>query len=1026
MKFGWKHRAAATAGALTLGGGVLVMTTAPPSFAATTTTFTYTGAAQTYTIPAGVTQLQVVVRGAGGGGNQPGKGGAVTSTISTPAGLGSTIQVMVGGAGSTQTSGSVSATAGWNGGGAAGSLMLSGTPVGGGGGASDLRQGTCAATSSCALSARSVVAGGGGAGTNYGGGDGGNPGGNASPLTCCMTYGQAGAGATQGAGGAGGAASTTVPSPGTAQTGFAGSSGQGGAGGTCSGCAGPAQRTSGGGGGGGYYGGGGGGAGVSDSGGGNSFGAGGGGGSSWIDPARQDGATTYITGTTTGNGSIEITPVMPPAPTVNNPTASAPNTASLSWTAPAGGADSYRVYQSTTSGGTYTAVAAGTCATPPTGTSCTVTGLTAGTTYYYKVSSVKSGVEGDQSPATSGVTAIDVPATPATPTATASADTALSVAWDTSAVTAARPVATYTVEMAAGSGAFAAVSSGPCAAPTASPCVVSGLTAGTMYKFRITAHNGVGDSAASAESTPVAAVAAPGAPTIGTVSVTGPGAVSVAFTAPSGTVDSYRVTQATTSGGSYTAVAAGTCSSAPTASPCTVTGLTAGTDYFFKVAAVRSGIAGTASAASSGTTAVNAPAKQATPTLAVSGDRALRVSWTPVTSTAAPADRYVVEMAAGSGAFAEVATGPCHLATASPCVVSGLAAGTAYKVRVSGRNAAGTGTASDESATVAAVQAPDKPVITTAAPGAGQVVVTWTPGAANGTTVTGFTASSETGQTCTSANATTYTCTVTGLTDGTQYSFTVVANAAVDSAPSTSVAATPSTAPGAPTVTATAGTSQIDVSWTAGTAGSGIAGYTVTASPGEASCEVGPTATGCVLGGTAGTAYTVSVVAKGAYGRNSTPATSSSVTPTAPPVPATPPTANAELSTSGGKISSVRPGQQVTVVGTGFAPHSSVTVTVYSDPKVLGSAVADAAGNITLPVTVPADLDPGAHRLVAIGVDGNGNSYALALAVSVPGGGGSGGLPVTGAAVLLLVVAGLSMLTTGAGLRLIGRGRLAA
>src|SRR3954449_11577196 len=74
-----------------------------PPAAATTETFVYTGAAQTWTVPAGVSEATVDLYGAQGGGGHsalfpPGLGGRATATIGvTPGG---SIQVNVGGQGS--------------------------------------------------------------------------------------------------------------------------------------------------------------------------------------------------------------------------------------------------------------------------------------------------------------------------------------------------------------------------------------------------------------------------------------------------------------------------------------------------------------------------------------------------------------------------------------------------------------------------------------------------------------------------------------------------------------------------------------------------------------------------------------------------------------------------------------------------------------------------------------------------------------------------------------------------------------
>src|SRR5262249_43393555 len=146
--------------------------------------FAFTGAAQTWMVPAGVTKVTFEVSGAAGGGTMSGKGGSTTASIEVVPG--ETLAMYVGGQGAIPAGG-------FNGGGAVGS---NGTgPAGGGGGASDVRQG------GVTLEKRIVVAGGGGgSGQNTGcngGAGGGATGGDATTNT-------GGKGGTQTAGGAGG------------------------------------------------------------------------------------------------------------------------------------------------------------------------------------------------------------------------------------------------------------------------------------------------------------------------------------------------------------------------------------------------------------------------------------------------------------------------------------------------------------------------------------------------------------------------------------------------------------------------------------------------------------------------------------------------------------------------------------------------------------------------------------------------------------------------------------------------------
>jgi hypothetical protein len=273
------------------------------SGATITCTFGYTGAAETWTVPAGVTQATFDVYGAMGGGiiSNGGLGGRITATLTvTP---GDTYQIRVGGRGSN------SAADSYNGGGAAGVGRF--LPGGGsGGGASDVRSGAFE------LADRLLVAGGGGGGGSlsaYTGGAGGYPNGGTN-----TTVGSGGGG-TQTAGGAGGYA------------GGGGSLGQGGKG------EGGLDR-GGGGGGGGYYGGGGGAEGLSS--------APGGGGSSYATPAATN--VSFQNGVRNDNGLVIISYTQPDttAPTASpsqSPAANAAGwnntdvTVSWNWADDAGG-----------------------------------------------------------------------------------------------------------------------------------------------------------------------------------------------------------------------------------------------------------------------------------------------------------------------------------------------------------------------------------------------------------------------------------------------------------------------------------------------------------------------------------------------------------------------------------------------------------------------------------------------------------------------------------------------------------------
>lgn len=267
----------------------------------TSAAFSFTGAAQTFTVPGGVTSVVVIAKGAQGsagagvGAGLGGRGALVTGTLAvTPL---STLNVFVGGAPTAMLNG-------FNGGASGGDAT-----AGRGGGASDIRVGGLAEAN------RVVTAGGGGGGGNIGcfgnsifGGVGGAGGGGAGVQGTNSAAGGGGFGGTAGTGGSFGIGCA----PFQGQAGLSTTTGTGGAGGLGTGLCTP-QPTSGGGGGGGFLGGGGGGAGAAGTVGCqfNDTGAGGGGAGGTSNAATLT-SVTLLQGVNAGNGAVELCFVLPP------------------------------------------------------------------------------------------------------------------------------------------------------------------------------------------------------------------------------------------------------------------------------------------------------------------------------------------------------------------------------------------------------------------------------------------------------------------------------------------------------------------------------------------------------------------------------------------------------------------------------------------------------------------------------------------------------------------------------------------
>ncbi|HUW78316.1 MAG TPA: hypothetical protein VMV52_06155 [Candidatus Nanopelagicaceae bacterium] len=545
--------------------------------------------------------------------------------------------------------------------------------------------------------------------------------------------------------------------------------------------------------------------------------------------------------------SLAVTPLLevvaPVAPTGVTAVAGE-GLATVAWAASVG-SDSYTV---TSSPGGFT------CTTAL--LTCSVTGLTNGTSYTFKVTgtnSVGTSPPSAASPAVTPVLAQVAPIAPTGVTAVAGGGSA-TIAW-----------------LASVGSDFYTVTSSPdgltCTTALLT-CSIAGLSSGTAYTFKVTGTNSVGTSPSSKSSlavTPLPEVTIPTTPS-GVTAVAGEGSASVAWSASVG-ADSYMVTS--TPGGLTCTTALLTCS---------ITGLDNGTAYTFTVTAANTAGASPASSSSASVTPTLAAVAPAAPAgvKAVAGEGLASVSW----SASVGADSYTVT--SSPGGFT------CTTALLT-CSVVGLKNGTAYTFKVTGTNSVGTSPASAASSAVTpklALIPPATPTGVTADAGEGSASVSWV-GSVNADSYA--VTSSPGGLTCTTTSS---TCSVAGLSNGTPYTFTVTANNSVgtSSASAPSAAVVPAAAklpPSTPTgVTASAGERSASVAWRPSAAATS---YTVTSSPGGFTCTTALLA--CSVAGLSnGTAYTFKVTASDSAGTSSASAPSAPVVPFVarrpPPTPA--------------------------------------------------------------------------------------------------------------------------------------------
>jgi large repetitive protein len=594
--------------------------------------------------------------------------------------------------------------------------------------------------------------------------------------------------------------------------------------------------------------------------------------------------------------SAPVTPVAP-ATTPDTPTAVTGTAGDaqvwLTWSAPAsdGGAPitDYVVQHSSNSGTSWTTFADA-VSTARWGW---VTGLTNGTSYVFRVAAVNSAGTGSFSAVSAAVTPAGAPSAP-TITSLTPGNASVTVAWSEPASNGGAPITAYEIEV------VEAVGGTPYTVSVNAPTLsgyVGGMTNGVEYLVTVRALNGVtpGVFSSAISVTPATTPSAPSVPSV----TAGNGQASLAWFAPTSDggseLSDYVIQYSSNSGSSWTTFNDG--ESLTTSA--TVTGLTNGTSYVFRVAAKNVVGTGLYSSASLSTTPISAP----TAPLSVAGtpgNASIAMTWAvPSSNGGAPITDYVVQYFSLAGST--WATFNDGVSTATSATVTGLINGTAYMVRVAAVNSVGQGAWSALIPQITPATTPGTPTALTATPLALSVSLSWTAPASNGANISDYVIqySSNSGGSWTTfphAASSSASITVTGLST-IPYVFRIAAVNSVGQGSYTAATAsvTPSavaTVPGAPTgVTGTVGSSQVSLSWTApaNIGGSLLTDYTITYSSNNwASSTTFPhtasTATSIVVTGlTNGTTYQFKVAAVNSVGQGPFSTASANRTPAGVP-----------------------------------------------------------------------------------------------------------------------------------------------
>jgi uncharacterized repeat protein (TIGR02543 family) len=526
-----------------------------------------------------------------------------------------------------------------------------------------------------------------------------------------------------------------------------------------------------------------------------------------------------------------------------------------------------------------------TCTVISPATSCTITGLTNGTSYSFSTVANNATGSSSASPSSAAVSPAGKPGVPTGVTATIGNGSA-TVSLTPPTNTGGPAITSYTMTASPG-GATCTVN------VPATSCAISPLDNGTAYTFTATAYNGVARSDTSTASASVTPATVPGAPTITSASSSASGTTTVNFSAPASNggsaITGYTITS---NPGGFT------CTAAANATSCDVTGLTDGVAYTFTAVATNAIGNSTSSGASSAVTSAGAASAPTSVTGTV-GNGSSVITVSGASANGSPITGYTVQAYDSTGSA--IAGKTCSITSpATSCEITGLTNGSEYTFTATATNGVGTSAASAPSATVTPAGVPSAPTGVTATSGTGKVTVEWTAPAANGAAITSYTAqaydpdgNAVSGATCTISAPSTSCDVSTNLAAGTAYTFKVTATnaAGTGSASTASSSAAINAAPSAPrNVTGTASNGSVAVSWDApaDSRGSAVTGYTVTAYTAgnivAGTCTAtAPTETCSVTGLTNGEAYTFKVTATNGIGTSAQSTASSAVTPSTVP-----------------------------------------------------------------------------------------------------------------------------------------------
>lgn len=490
----------------------------------------------------------------------------------------------------------------------------------------------------------------------------------------------------------------------------------------------------------------------------------------------------------------------PAAPSGLTATAVSGSQINLSWVDNSSNETGFKIERKTGSGGTYAQV--GTVGAGV--TTYSSGGLTATTTYFYRVRATNAVGDSGYSSQASATTLSTPPAAPTGLTATANSSTQISLAWaDVSNETG------YKIERKTGAGGtYAQIATVGAGVTTYAN---TGLTAATAYFYRVRATNAVGDSDYSAETSATTLPPAPSAPSGLAANPVSSSQINLTWVDNANNETGFKIERKTGAGGSYVQID----SVGANVTAYSNAGLASATTYFYRVRATNTGGDSAFSAETSAVTMDVPPTAPSGLAATAASSSQINLSW--VDNSTNETGFKIEQKTGAAGSYSQIATVAAGVTTYSSV---GLSVETTYYFRIRAANSVGDSAYSAEATSTTLPAPPAAPSgLSAVAASATQITLSW---GDNSTNETGFKIERKTGAAGTYAQIGTVGAGVvafndTGLAANTAYYYRVRAsNAGGDSAYSNEANATTlNVAPAAPgALTATpVSTSQINLSW---------------------------------------------------------------------------------------------------------------------------------------------------------------------------------------------------------------------